>query len=82
MKKIRATYFLTFVDPNKIERTTAFILRIVAHTLLGPFVQLTKSQPLYTYTVEPGASLASAEYIYLTNESLVILEVVAPHWHH
>ena len=50
----------------------AFTLRIVAHTLLGPFVQSTKSQPLYTYTVEPGASLASVKYIYLTNESLAL----------
>ena len=70
LKNKKAPIFLTFVDPNKIEQPTAFTLRIVAHTLLGPFVQSTKSQPLYTYTVEPGASLASVKYIYLTNESL------------
>jgi hypothetical protein len=41
--KNNGTFFLTFLDLNKIERPTAFSMRIVAHTLLGPVVQLTKS---------------------------------------
>ena len=62
---------LPFFDPSKIEHTTAFVLRSMAHTMLGTVILLymcTLFQPLYSLfsclhcTVQlPGESMAPAE---------------------
>ena len=55
-----APYFLPFFYPSKIEQTTAFMLRSIAHTMLGTVILLymcTLIQPLYTYTYDQGFSM-------------------------
>jgi hypothetical protein len=66
-----ASSFLSFFDMSRIEHTTAFVLRSMAHTMLGTVYHCTYARysslctlmiSCFYFTVQiPGATLASTE---------------------